>query len=650
MSGTKLEKLTAPITIGNVFVKNRLWQAPTCTKMPGVDGSVTQQVLDNYTTLAQGGVGLIIVEAAAIHPQHIGFPHQLRIDHDNYLAGLKRLYDQIHWNDCKVSQQIHGGGMYSMVARPKGPSVASYPGLDGHIYHAEAMTVEEIDELIEAFGQAAFRAKMAGADMVEIHGGTGYVVGQFYSPNVNKRTDAWGGSFENRIRFPLECLKRCKELCGPDFPVAMRIIGSERIPGGWTNEEAVQLAQALERNGAGYISVTTFTYATFPLGEGYFSPRTPKNKEALILPLVKPIMDAVHAPVIVNGNLVDPKVMEEVLEEKYADVIALARPLFCDPELPRKAFAGQFEDIRTCIRCSHCLWSFVQNFQVECVYNPELGRERQFALARTDSPKRVLIIGGGPGGLEAARVAALRGHTVTLWEKEKRLGGQVNLASLPPGKGDYRVHVIGWLSRQCTKAGVELQTATEGTVDKVKEYNPDVVIVATGAALDVMPDIPGVEKEHVYNSYDVLMGKAKPAGKRVIVSRGMRDGAEMAEILTRRGHEVTLIEHEKQIGGDMNFWAYMYLIQKLMELGVKIMTQSRITRILDDGVLVVDNHLREHKLEADAVVLAWGRAPERKLADMLEGVVPSLYRIGDCVSPREIVDAVKEGAYIAREI
>jgi len=649
MKETKLPKIAAPIQIGNVLVKNRLWQAPTCTKMPGVDGSVTQQVLDNYEAVAKGGVGLIIVEAAAVHPNHVGFPHELRIDHNNYLAGLKRLYDLMHWNDCRVSQQILGGGMFSM-GNPKAPSVSAWPGLGGKYYHADEMTVDEIHELIEAFGQAALRAKIAGADMVELHGGTGYLLVQFYSPNLNKRTDEWGGPFENRIRFPLACLRRCKELCGPDFPIGMRILAIEGIPGGWTNEEAVRLAQELERNGVDYISVTMLTYFTFPIGEGHFSPRSPKNKNALILPLVKPIMEAVKVPVIVNGNLTDPKVMEEVLAESYADVVALARPLFCDPELPRKAFAGEFEDIRTCIRCSHCLWSFVQDLQVECVYNPKLGREREYAILKTDSPKKVLVIGGGPGGLEAARVAALRGHDVTLWEKEKRLGGQVNLASLPPGKADYRIHVIGWLSRQCEKVGVKIKTETLGTVEAVEKFNPGAVIVATGATPGVMPDIPGVEKKHVYNSYEVLVGKAKVEGKRVVVSRGWRDGAEMAEILANRGHEVTLIENESQIAWDMNFWSFMYLIQKLIGLRVRIMTNSKIIKILGDGVLAVDNHLREFKVETDAVVLAFGRAPNRELVKGLEGKVPKLYKIGDCVSPREIVDAVKEGAYVGRDV
>jgi 2,4-dienoyl-CoA reductase (NADPH2) len=338
-----------------------------------------------------------------------------------------------------------------------------------------------------------------------------------------------------------------------------------------------------------------------------------------------------------------------VLADGYADVVALSRPIFCDADLPRKAFAGEFDDIRICIRCSHCLWSFVQDLQVECAYNPELGREREFAIVRTEKPKKVLVIGGGPGGLEAARVAALRGHDVTLWEKEKRLGGQVNLASLPPGKADYRIHVVGWLSRQCEKAGVKVKTETKGTVKGVEKFNADVAVVAVGATPGAMPDIPGVKKKHVYNSYEVLVGKAKVEGKRVVVSRGWRDGAEMAEILAKRGHEVTLVEHENQIAWDMNFWSFMYLFQQLMGLRVNMMTNSRIVRILDDGVLVLDGNLQEHKVAADAVVLAWGRAPNRGLAGSLKGKVPKLYTIGDCVRPREIVDAVKEGAYVARD-
>ncbi len=654
--GKELKLLKEPIQVGNVRVKNRLWMAPTCTKRPTADGLVSQKVLDHYESVARGGAGCIIVEAAACHPDHLGFPHILRIDNPDCNAGLRELTELIHHCGAKCSQQVLAGGLFS-TRKPYSlaPSNISAPGLGGDIYKAEAMTNEQIEELIEAFADGCLRAKTCGFDMAEIHGGTGYAVAQFYSPSFNKRTDHWGGDFENRIRFPLEVLRRAKQKCGPDFPIGFRIIGNDGFPGGWDIEEAVLLAQRLEAEGAAYMSVTAFTYSTFPLGEGYFSPRSPKNKKNRSLPYCKQITDALTIPTMANGNLVDPIAMEEILQEGISDFIGLARPLLADPDLPRKAFRGDFNDIRTCIRCSHCLWEFIRHFAVTCAINPELGKEKEYEIFSTQQPKKILVIGGGPGGLEAARVAALRGHKVTLMEKDKRLGGQLWLAASLPGKGPFRVNTLGWLSRQCEKAGVDIQLNTEVTIEKVKKFNPDVVIAATGATPGVMPEIPGIESEKVYTSYDVLTGKAKipKEAKQIVVEPGRRDSIEIAEILAQRGHAVTIVDPQAtqwfELGYDMNFFASMYTMQRLLSMGVRFIFQHRINEITDKGVKLLDKDFLLKEIDADAVVMAHGRRENRSLPDELEAAGYVVYRLGDCVAPREIFNAIHDAAYVARQ-
>jgi 2,4-dienoyl-CoA reductase-like NADH-dependent reductase (Old Yellow Enzyme family)/thioredoxin reductase len=653
----ELKLLQSPIKIGNVTVKNRLWMAPTCTKRPTADGLVSQKVLDHYESIARGGIGCIIVEAAACHPDHLGFPHILRVDNNDCNAGLRELTSLIHYYGAKCSQQILAGGLFS-TKKPYSlaPSEISAPGLGGDWYKAKAMTKEQIEELIEAFADACLRAKTCGFDMAEIHGGTGYAVAQFYSPTFNKRTDHWGGDFEGRIRFPLEVLRRARAKCGPDFPIGFRLLGTDGFPNGWDIQEAVALAKRLEMEGAAYISVTAFTYSTFPLGEGYFSPRSPKNKENRSLPYCKEITKAVSIPTMANGNLVDPIAMEEILEEGTAHFIGLARPLFADPELPRKAFKGEFKDIRTCIRCSHCLWEFIHHFGVTCAINPELGKEKEYEIRPVDKPKKVLVIGGGPGGLEAARVAALRGHKVTVWERDNRLGGQLWLAASVPGKGAFRVNTVGWLSHQCEKVGVDIQLNTEATLDKVKNFKPDVVIAATGATPGVLPDIPGIKDKKVITSYDLLTGKAKveKEARQVVVEPGARDGIEIAEVLAQRGHAVTVIDPKAsqwlEMGYDMNFFAMMYTMQRLLALGVRFVFQSRINEITAKGVKVIDKNFMVSELEADAVVMAHGRTANSALPDQLEAAGMEVYRIGDCAAPREISNAIHDAAYIARQI
>ncbi|UCF57803.1 MAG: FAD-dependent oxidoreductase [Deltaproteobacteria bacterium] len=652
----QLKRLMEPVQIGNVRVKNRLWMAPTCTKRPTAHGLVSQKVLEHYESVARGGVGCIIVEAAACHPEHLGFPHILRIDNNDCNAGLRELTSLIHFHGAKCSQQILAGGLFS-TRKPYSlaPSEISAPGLGGDMYKAKPMTNEQIEELVDAFADACLRAKTCGYDMAEIHGATGYAVEQFYSSTFNRRTDHWGGSFENRIRFPLEILRRAKKKCGPDFPIGFRILGMDGFPDGWDIDEAIPLAQRLEAEGAAYISVTALTYSTFPIGEGYFCPRSPKNKENRSLPYCKQITEAISIPTMANGNLVDPIVMEELLEEGYSHFVGLARPILADPDLPRKAFRGDFDDIRTCIRCSHCLWEFIHHFPVTCAINPELGREREYEITPVRESKKVLVVGGGPGGLEAARVAALRGHQVTLMEKDKRLGGQLWLAASVPGKGAFRVNTIGWLSRQCEKAGVDIQLNTEVTLEKVREFNPDVIIAASGATPGVMPEIPGIEDKKVYCSYDILSGKVKlpKEAKNVIVEPGWRDGIEMAEILAQRGHSVTVVDPKAtqwfEMGYDMNFFGSMYTMQRLLALRVRLVFQKRINEITDEGAKLIDNHFHVSEIEADAIVMAHGRKANSSLPDELEAAGYAVYRIGDCLAPREIANAIHDAAYVARQ-
>lgn len=665
----KERSVTSPIKVGRLTLKNRIVMGPLCNNTVGVEGDVSERTTAYFARRAEGGVALITVEAACVqHPIGRNSVAELRVDDDKFIPKLHDLADAIHEHGAYASCQICHAGRFAHLIdqQPVSASDVSAPGIAGSVTQPRPLTVEEIDEIIECYANAALRLMRAGFDAVEVHGGTGYLVGQFYSPRTNRRTDQYGGSLENRIRFPLQIIERIHKKCGPDFPAGMRIICDEGTEDGVTLEDAKALAKALEGVGAAYVSVTAGTYETFPSTrrDGFMSYRSAQNKDAISIKGAKEIKKVVNIPVWTQ-NFTDPTVLDEVIDEGYCDVIVMGRPLLADPDLPKKVFAGKFDDIRRCIRCMQCLELFIHDYPVSCLQNPAVGRERQFdKLTPAVKAKNIAVIGAGPAGLEAALVAARRGHKVTVYEKEKRVGGQFNLASLSKGKGVFRTYATDWRQKQCEKLGVAFKFNESMDANKTKGLldSNDALIIATGARWDT-PALPGAVPGKVSNHVEVLLGKVKIEGKRVAVaingpswSASARDAAEVAEVLAQRGLDVTIVGDLPFPGpvlGELNFFNSQLLLGDLAKLGVKNIPGAKLTGLVDGKAQVVDRNGGLLTLEADHVVLAWGVSADRTIADAIINQTPDgkeVYVIGDCVKPRNAYEAVRDGLRIGAQI
>ncbi|MBI4332000.1 MAG: FAD-dependent oxidoreductase [Chloroflexi bacterium] len=634
-------KLFEPLKIGPCTLKNRIIKSPVTTRLSLLSGEVTPQLLDHYAAFARGGAAMVTVESTEVDSRHSRVRPNLRVDSDAYLAGLHELAEAIHLNGALACLQLRHVGMQGIdPVSPSGVS-SQRQGKRGYVT-PRAMSVAEIEEAIMLFSTAGYRAKFAGFDMVELHGGGSYLIQQFVSPHTNRRQDEWGSTFENRIRLPLEILRQIHLRCGPDFPVGIKFSMDELLPDGTDFEQATAFIKRLEQEGIAYVTGMLGSDETFHLGEGLQAMRAPK---AQTVKYAERLKKQVGIAVFATFQIHEPELMEEILEKNQVDAVVLGRPLLADPEMPKKIREGRLEDICRCIRCGNCNdTSTVTHRKINCTQNPATGRERDYALRTALSRKKVLVIGGGPSGLEAARVAALRGHDVTVLEKEGELGGQIRVASLPIGKDHFMPYLIGWRARQCQKAGVKIEPGREATPEVIKEYNPDVIVVATGAKT-LMPKMPGVHGKNVVSAPDVLQRKAK-VGKRVVVAGGGLVGVEVADFIAEKGlaEKVTIIEMRPQIGTvEMGMQNRVYLTQKLAEYGVAVQTDSRIREITDNGVGTVDKDGNEIKVEADTVVLALGAVSEDGLEARVVGTGPEVCVIGDCKRPRNLRESILEG-------
>ncbi len=640
----KLEKLFEPIKIGPYVLKNRIVFAPMRNQLNLTSGEVSERTVSHYATRAKGGAAMIILEDTAVDVRHTMRPLQLGIWDDKFIPGLHRLAEAIHINGALACVQLHHPGMWG--TNPVSPSGAPCWRHARGWVSPRVLALEEVEEIPRLFGEAAFRAKTAGFDMVELHGGISYLIQQFVSPHTNLRVEKYGGSLEKRWTLPLEIIDEVQKRCGRDLPIGYRIVADELLPDGVLFEpHTIPFAKRLEQVGVAYLSVQLGTYETTLMGEGLQAMRSPKGTTNKYTAELK---KHVAIPVFAGQQIHEPAFMQKILEKGIGDVILLGRPLLCDPDLPNKASKGRIDDIRLCNRCTHCSGT---GLPLTCALNIEVGgREREYAIQPTTSSKKVLVIGGGPAGLEAARVAAIRGHNVILLEKEAELGGNIRFATLPIGKEDLLPFTIGWLQRQCRKAGVNIELNKEATPKLGEEIEPDVVIVATGST-PLIPPIPGVEKKNVVTAVDVLTGKAS-VGKRVVVVGGGQVGAETADFIAEKSlaESVTIVEMLPAIATDMESTNRAYMIPKLSQYGVKVLTNTKVEEITDTGVVVIDKEWKRQTIEADSIVLAMGYASNKALAEELRGKSSELYMIGDCVQPRRILNAIHEGSYIGRTI
>jgi 2,4-dienoyl-CoA reductase-like NADH-dependent reductase (Old Yellow Enzyme family)/thioredoxin reductase len=640
----KFTRLFEPITIGSMTVKNRIAMAPVAMRYNTPAGTVTQRVVDHYAERAKGGTGLIIVEATTVDwPVGKVGACPLRLDRDSYIQGFRDIVEAVHTYGAKVAVQLqHVGGQTNRRntegAQPVAPSVVSFPRGDT----ARALSIEEIHYIVQEFADSVLRAKTAGCDAVEIHGSHGYLVTQFHSPYFNKRTDIYGGSFENRMRFTLEIIEAARKKVGPDYPIIFRFSADEHVAGGVDLEEAKRIAKRVEEAGVDAIDISAGVHAARPW---IFPPMAmPRGCNVHLSEGIKEVVDL---PVIVVGRLGDPVLAEQVLAEEKADMIALGRPLLADAHLPRKVSEGRVEDICPCVSCNACIDRLVHGWSVGCAVNPALGSEREYTLEPTEKARRVLVAGGGPAGMEAARVAALRGHEVVLYEKTTELGGQLLLASVPPFKKDLE-DLVAYLRRQLEKSGVRVVLGQEANEVVVREEQPDVVIIATGARPQ-KPPIPGIDGENVVTAEAVLRGEAD-TGKSVVLAGGGRLGLEMAYFLAQREREVTLVEMQDVIGADMEMCEKAHLLDKLAEQKVSILTAHNITAITEDGVQTVDRAWNTKALECDTVVMALGMTSTASFKDQLASSEVEVHTIGDCKEPRRIYEAIHEAWWVAHQL
>jgi 2,4-dienoyl-CoA reductase-like NADH-dependent reductase (Old Yellow Enzyme family)/pyruvate/2-oxoglutarate dehydrogenase complex dihydrolipoamide dehydrogenase (E3) component len=648
-------KLFEPCQIGSMKLKGRTVAAPITSLLASETDGVSDRLIQYYREKAAGGVALIIVETNWIDtPRGKGFANELCIDSDKYISRHSELTESVHQQGAKIALQISHAGWRAFLEAlegetPVSPSPVAPKGAD---WQPRELTTAEIREIERKFIQGAVRAKIAGYDAVEVHGAHGYLLHQFLSPYTNRRTDQYGGSLENRARLTVDIIKGIKQELGQGFPVLFRFTAEETRDNGYTLEEGKMIAKMIEAAGADCLDIS-MGVGTSEERDGISRTVGPMSfPQGWKVPYAESIKQGVKIPVIVVGTIREPEFAERILEEGKADFVALGRTLLADPEWPRKAAEGRVDDIRKCISCNYCHSQIFDSLPLRCAINPDFGRGAEFTeLKPAPVPKRVMVVGGGPAGIEASLVCAQRGHMVSLYEKQPSLAsGQLKLAATPPGKDkinwlrDYLVTEVRKQDR------ISLHLQTEVTQELIKEAKPDVLIIATGAK-PLIPDIPGISGKNVVTAHELLEGNVKVKGQRVAVLGGGQVGCETALFLAEHRCKVTIIEQLSAT--ELAHGAYTSnrddILFRLRRAGIEIITEHFVREIKDTKVIAVGNNGDEYSLEADKIVVALGATPARELADNLEGEVSEIYIIGDAAEPRDIGAAIYDGAVVARQ-
>jgi 2,4-dienoyl-CoA reductase-like NADH-dependent reductase (Old Yellow Enzyme family)/thioredoxin reductase len=632
---TTFARLFSPVRINGLEIKNRFFMPPMCTGFATVGGEITDRLVAYYAERAKGGVGLINVEFASITPAGKVFDHMIGIYDDRLIPSHKRLVDAVHKAGSKIAVQISHAGRraHSTVTGEIPIAPSPIPRLNGEV--PRALSIDEIKSLISAFGMAGIRAEKAGYDAVMIHMAHGYLIHQFLSPLSNTRQDPYGKDIQGRSRFAIEVLCEIRKQLGKDFPITCRLCGDEYLEGGFDLSQSRYTAKMLEENGIDAIDVSAGTHET-----DYIISAPSQMPPGFLTHLSKGIKEVVRIPVGIVGRINDPALAERILEKKEADFVSMGRPLIADPELPVKAYEGRLNEIRPCTACNMgCNDRMYYQLDISCQVNPMAGRELDFAITPSSRKKRVMIIGGGPAGLEAARVSALRGHEVFLYEKDERVGGQLNLASIPPGKADYR-RLIQYYESRMEKLKVNVLFKEAGRKE-IAETRPDILIFCTGGRPKTVPQIL-INNCSVLNAWEVLKG-AGVNGDRVIIVGGGQVGCETAEFLLKQNKRVTILEMTGQLASDMSKRARRVMMDHLMEGVVDIIQNAVVQEISQTEIRFERAGLSQKIRDFDQVLFALGTVPEQSLLKEVGDIGIPSYAIGDCVSPRRVLEAIREG-------
>ena len=614
----------SPINIGTVTVPNRFVVPPMGNNFANTDGSMSERSAAYYEARAKGGFGLITIESTVVYKQAKGGPRKPCLFSDEVVPSFKRVADACHAYGAKVSIQLqHAGpeGNSKLTGYPLKAASAIAPSAGREI--PEAMPTEEVYRLIECYGDAARRAQLAGIDMVEVHCAHGYLVSTFISARTNKRTDEFGGCFENRMRLPRLIIENIRKKTGGNMPILCRINARDEGDGGVDVHDAAAIAAYLEQVcGVDAIHVTRSIHIH---DEFMWAPNITHG--GFNAELGAEIKRAVSVPVILVGRFTEPQYAELLVKQGRADLIAFGRQSIADPELPNKARNGQLEKLTPCIACLlGCVPNMLQGRPITCAMNPCAGREAE--LRPAEVRKNVVVIGGGPGGMYAARLCALRGHSVTLLEKDAELGGHFLVASYPPGKGEISGAIRSFIVN-CREAGVDIRTGTKATPELVASLKPDAIIIATGSVPLRLP-IPGLDSCGCSTAEDVLTGKAD-TGKRVLVVGGGMVGCECVEFLTEREHIVDMVEMKPVIGEDIVPEARKYIMANLEKHKVTQRVNARVKQFYADGVDFTDTVTGEDAAMRgyDSVVLAMGYRSNNTLEEQLKDLAPQVIVIGE---------------------
>lgn len=639
----KFEAMYTPVQIGPVTIKNRFVVPPMGNNFANGDGTLSERSIRYYEERANGGFGLVTVEATVVDQTAKGGPKKPCLYEDGVIESFAKAADAVHAAGGKISVQLQHAGPEGN-ARVAGYPIKAASAIASHVGKdiPQEMTREEVYDLIERYGDAAVRAKKAGFDCVEVHMAHGYLVSSFISQRTNKRVDEFGGNFENRMRLSRLIIENIRKKAGSDLAVICRINCSDDVLGGISVQDAAAVAAYLESCGADALHVSRAVHIR---DEFMWAPTCVHG--GFNADYVTEIKKAVDIPIIMVGRFTEPAYAELMVKEGRTDLVAFGRQSIADPQMPNKAQAGDLDAMTPCIGCLQgCVANMFQGKPVECLVNPRVGHEGE--LTKAEIKKQVMVIGGGVGGLYAAYIARLRGHDVTVYEKSNVLGGNMRLAAFPPGKGDLIGMVRNYIVL-CESSGVKIVMNTEVTEEQIKKEAPDAVIIATGSNPLVLP-IPGIEDTGVLHGGDVLEGKAQ-CGEKVLVVGGGMVGCELAAFLGEAEHDVTVIELRDKVAADVINEHRKYLMKDFTDYQIKTVTGAKVSRFYEDGVSYTLEDGTEGRLAGfDTVVLAMGYRNHNPFGEDVKNLAKEVYVIGDAVRARRALDATREAYEAAKNI
>lgn len=647
---SKYEHLLSPIRIGETTVKNRIFMPPLSTNLAD-KGYVTDELVEHYKARAKGGVGLFVTEVVTVEPTYCYLPGDMCIYDDSFIPGWKKLADGVHEYGAKILPQLFHPAHVAFPL-PGTPQLIAPSNVGPYYAKAapRAVTKEELKVIIRQFGEAAKRAQIAGADGVEIHAAHAHgLLGGFLSPLYNKRTDEYGGDIDHRLRLTLEVIEEVRRVCGKNFIIDVRISGSEYTDGGLNLNDMIYVAKQLEKAGVDFLHVSGGT--TIARGSSIPAPGTPMGSHAAAAAEIKKY---VSIPVATVGRITEPWIAEELIANGKADICMIGRANLCDPEFANKVAAEKADDIRPCIGCLRCLNGIMFGKRVACTVNPSFELENEDTLAPAAEKKNVLVIGSGPAGMEAAFVAAKRGHHVVLCEKEAELGGLMRIAAVPIAKQDL-TRLIQYMARRLEGAGVEVrlncavdQTMLEG------EFKGWEVIAGAGAQPIVIPSFTGFKQWMTAD--DVLAGRAFP-GRRIVVIGGGSVGCETADYLAPlvndlypRNREITLLEMAPGVMAGESGPGRSLLVQRMMAKGVQMICGAKVEKVDESSIWYTKDGQQHCIADADTLVLAMGYKADPALEEMLKAAGASYHLIGDANKVGTIKDAIGAGYETAKAL